>query len=295
MAPRNLRGWLPDVPDHRDFLFRAAPPAAVPPAADVRALLNPPPDQGNLGSCVGNSVTSDAEWVWKKEVGIPADFSRLFVYYEARKIGGFPTSQDTGCFIRDAIKVLANLGVCLESTMPYDVSKFAVAPSSAALKEASEYQALYYYRCTTLDAIKSSIGVDGYPVVGGFSVPESIYSAATSKTGIVSYPAPDEAMVGGHAVIFVGYDDAKQLLTFQNSWGGSWGDGGYGYLPYAYVTNGLADDFWTLRTLEIPPPPPPPPAPKPTPKPRRPRPAPKPRRRGPVRRYITRVRARVRR
>ena len=285
MAERHLRGWLPDVPDHRDLPFRLAAPRPAPPTADVGALVNPAPDQSTIGSCVGNSSSSGLEAFYRRAGKGPVDFSRLFVYWHARLLGGFPTSQDTGCYIRDAMKVLAKYGACFEATWPYDISKYTVQPPPAAIAEAEQHQVLYYYRCADLDAIRASIGLDGFPVVGGFSVPDSIYSAETTKTGVVRYPAAGNKILGGHAVLFVGYDDTKRLLKFQNSWGTGWGQGGFGYLPYEFMLNGLADDFWTIRDAEIPapaPPPPPPPLPPPAPRPT-PTPLPRRKRRGFVR------------
>ena len=87
-------------------------------------------------------------------------------------------------------------------------------------------------------------------MVGGFRCPKSLFSEGTTKTGILEY-APTKGFDGGHAVVFTGYDDVKKLLQFQNSWGESWGDNGYGYLPYAYVDKGYADDFWTIRLAEV--------------------------------------------
>lgn len=263
MDTRNLSGWLPDRPDHRDRILKALPGATIPAVADVSQFCNAVPDQANLGSCVGNSSTSALEWLYRKEKKTPVDFSRLYVYYHARKIGGFPVSQDTGCYIRDAIKVLAKQGTCYEPTWPYILNKFSVQPPPIADTEAAKHQALYYFRCVGLNSIKDSIGVSGYPVVGGFSVPSSIYSAETSRTGIIRYPSGTDKIIGGHAVIFVGFNDSTQLLKFQNSWGTGWGANGYGYLDYKFIQNGLADDFWTVRTIEMVDTPPSPP-PKPT-------------------------------
>jgi C1A family cysteine protease len=53
--------------------------------------------------------------------------------------------------------------------------------------------------------------------------------------------------LGGHALLVVGYDDATQCFTVRNSWGDSWGDKGYCYIPYKYLTNSnLSSDFWVL-------------------------------------------------
>ena len=60
-----------------------------------------------------------------------------------------------------------------------------------------------------------------------------------------------DAAVGGHAVMAVGYDDAKQWFIVRNSWGGGWGIKGYFTLPYAYLTDeNLASDFWTIRVVQ---------------------------------------------
>ena len=92
---------------------------------------------------------------------------------------------------------------------------------------------------------------DGCPFIFGFSVYESFESDAVAATGIVPMPGKTETCLGGHAVMAVGYDDSKQWIIVRNSWGPDWGDKGYFYLPYAYITNNnLADDFWTIRLVK---------------------------------------------
>lgn len=91
----------------------------------------------------------------------------------------------------------------------------------------------------------------GFPFVFGFAVYESFESKEVKKTGIMPMPKLDERMVGGHAVCAVGYDDTKKYFIIRNSWGDTWGDKGYFYMPYAYIiNNSLAADFWTIRDIE---------------------------------------------
>jgi C1A family cysteine protease len=55
-------------------------------------------------------------------------------------------------------------------------------------------------------------------------------------------------MLGGHAVLAVGYDDNAQRFIVRNSWGRRWGIAGYFTMPYAYLADdNLAADFWTIR------------------------------------------------
>jgi C1A family cysteine protease len=86
--------------------------------------------------------------------------------------------------------------------------------------------------------------------VFGFTVYESFEGDAVAKTGEVSMPGPSEKVLGGHAVVAVGYDDSTQRFIVRNSWGPGWGMGGYFTIPYAYLTDSnLADDFWTVRLV----------------------------------------------
>ena len=77
-----------------------------------------------------------------------------------------------------------------------------------------------------------------------------------NANGEFAFPGPSDAVQGGHAIVAVGYDDDRQIgsekgaLKIRNSWGTGWGESGYGWLPYAYVEQGLADDFWSLFKLD---------------------------------------------
>jgi C1A family cysteine protease len=89
---------------------------------------------------------------------------------------------------------------------------------------------------------------EGYPFVFGFTVFESFQ--AITKNGMMPMPKPKEQRLGGHAVMAVGYDDAKKMFIVRNSWTKNWGDQGYFYMPYSYISDtNRADDFWTIRLV----------------------------------------------
>lgn len=248
---RHMFGWRRDLPDHRDLLYQIILPGKrLPVSVDLRSGCTRIENQFHIGSCTANASTSAMEFLAKK-LGRPCpDLSRLFVYFATRVwvAGGKPT-EDTGATIRDVMKALATYGACLEDVWPYETPRFTQTPSAKARTDARNRQITVYYRCPNLKAIKQSLA-EGHPVTGGFAVPSSIDGYETERTGIVAYPSATEKFVGGHAVLFVGYDDRTRRLTFQNSWGANWGDKGFGYLPYDYVENWLANDFWTIRQEE---------------------------------------------
>jgi C1A family cysteine protease len=252
--PRKIQryGWIPDLPDHRDKLYEA--PAEVlqnlPPSVDLRPQCPPVYDQGELGSCTANAIAGALEFLQKME-SLPQVFipSRLFIYYNERAMEG-TVGTDSGAMIRDGIKSVNAQGAPPESLWPYDIANFTVRPPAQAYQAASQYTAISYMSLTqALNQLKGCLA-SGYPFVFGMTVYESFESPQVARTGQVSMPSPGEATVGGHAVLAVGYDDTNEWLLVRNSWGSSWGMGGYFTLPYAYATNpNLVDDFWTIRVV----------------------------------------------
>jgi C1A family cysteine protease len=256
-------GWKPDLPDHRDFLFAAAPAivAALPAKVDLRPGCPPVYNQGQLGSCTANAIAAAIEFDLKKESLPEFTPSRLFIYYNERVLEGTSPSVDSGAAIRDGIKSVAAQGVCKEASWPYDDTntdpnpcpkcKFAKKPSPNCYKEALQRKVKAYQRLNSavLNTLKGCLA-GGYPFVFGFTVYQSFEGPQVAQTGIVSMPGPLEKTVGGHAVVAVGYDDSTQRFIVRNSWGAGWGIQGYCMMPYDYLTNtNLADDFWAIQTI----------------------------------------------
>ena len=74
---------------------------------------------------------------------------------------------------------------------------------------------------------------------------------AVARTGNMPMPAPREGVVGGHAVLAVGYNDRENRFRMRNSWGSQWGMKGYFTMPYAYLLDqNLSDDFWQVTLIK---------------------------------------------
>ena len=266
LEPGHLRisryGWKPDLPDHRDFLFAPSPAtaAALPTKVDLRPKCPPVYDQGQLGSCTANAIAGAIEFDQIKQGLTEFTPSRLFIYYNERILESTPPSVDSGAQIRDGIKSVASQGVCKEKSWPYsDQNKapnpcptctYAKKPSAACYKEAKLHTIKVYQRLNSavINVLKGCLA-GGYPFVFGFTVYQSFESQQVANTGIVPMPGPQEKVVGGHAVVAVGYDDSTRQFIVRNSWSATWGLKGYCMMPYGYLTDtNLADDFWTIQT-----------------------------------------------
>jgi len=232
--------------DERDYqlmsILNVHATVKLPKMIDLRNLCPHVFDQGQLGSCTANAGVAAREMLNK----LPVTLSRLFQYYNERLIENDIT-KDGGAQMRDIGNAITTYGICLESTCPYDITKFENKPSPQAYTEALAYKIISYYSVPDLNGIKQVLALKQQPVLIGIDVYSSFESATVAKTGIVPLPKKSESMLGGHAICAVGYDDTKKWLICRNSWGETWGDKGYFYLPYTYVSKKYAYDFWCLQ------------------------------------------------
>jgi len=206
-------------------------------------------DQGQLGSCTANAIGAAIEFDQQKQGTAAFVPSRLFIYYNERVIER-TVAQDSGAQIRDGMKAVATLGAPRETEWPYNIKKFAVKPSAAAYADAKQDIVTAYTRVVQSLAQFQGCLASGYPFVFGFTVYESFESDAVAKNGVMPMPAPREKVLGGHAVLAVGYDGKRRVFIVRNSWGSGWGAKGYFFMPYEYLLNpSLASDFWTIRSV----------------------------------------------
>jgi C1A family cysteine protease len=245
-------GWIPDLPDHRDFLY--APHRkflrALPSRVDLRNNCPPIYHQGKLHSCTANAIAAAVQFDQMKQ-SRPQIFrpSRLFIYYNERAIER-SIHSDSGAQIRSGIKSVAKRGVCPERFWPYRTRKFRQKPSRKCYVEAAKHPALIYHRVRRTLAHMKACLASGYPFIFGFTVYESFHSKKVTHTGRASMPVRHDKCRGGHAVLAVGYEQIQRRFIVRNSWGRKWGTRGYFTLPYGYFTNHhLSEDFWTIRVV----------------------------------------------
>ncbi len=278
-------GWIPDYPDIRDFTedteevrealrptglmgrprtgTRTRPPASV----DLREWCPAVENQGRLGSCTAHAGVGAIEYYEQKAFGRHTEASRLFLYKATRNL--MKLKGDTGAYLRMTIGAMVLFGVPPEEYWPYRdaAAAFDREPPAFCYAYALNFKTIRYYRHdppgtaaeTVVDRLRNYLAA-GHPAMFGFTVYGSIDQAETG--GRIPFPGPREKIEGGHAVVAVGYDDAlpvgnaaggpetKGALLIRNSWGREWGDKGYGWLPYEYVRQGLAEDFWSVLKKE---------------------------------------------
>jgi C1A family cysteine protease len=238
-------GCKRDKKDNRDYLMRAyLPVSKIPAKVDYASAMTPVRDQGDEGTCVAFSTVAGMKEYqeqvdWKKYM----ELSPRFLYSECKKIDGYPNSEGTN--IRFAMKVLKVLGTCMESFWPYQPHQDD-KPKSGAKADATKFRELSYARILDLNELRMSIAQKG-PCVIGVEVYQGMMD---TKTGKVPMPKTGEQTLGGHAICAVGYDDAKKLIKFKNSWTAQWGDKGYGYLPYAYIQKYMMDAWSSVDIID---------------------------------------------
>jgi C1A family cysteine protease len=260
---RHYYGWKRDTSNSTDDLLQASTNADEfhnfivsttldnIKLVDLRSTFPVVYNQDKLGSCTANAIAAAYEYDEikqnEKDVFIP---SRLFIYYNERKMEG-SVDTDSGAEIRDGFRSIRVDGVCSEDMWKYDITKFNECPTQECYDDAKNHKSIEYKRVVQSQEQLKQCLIEGFPFVFGFNVYSSFETQEVAETGIMPIPKKGEELLGGHAVCAVGFDDNKRVFIVRNSWGDSWGDKGYFYMPYAFITNtSQCSDFWTVRKIK---------------------------------------------
>jgi len=226
----------------------------LPNIVDLRSLLNPIEEQYTLGSCVGNALASILEYFYFYTTGHRKIFSRLFIYYNARMMEDEiskrnATETDSGADLQFAIVSLFKYGCCEEQFWPFYEHLINIQPNDQAYENGQNY------RLNELSRLSNNINqlreclAEGYPFVMAIKI---FPSFASNHHGFIPMPKSHEkSSQYRHAVVCVGYIHSERVFIIRNSHGIQWGDHGYGYLPYEYVTNKiLTKDLWAIKSVQ---------------------------------------------
>lgn len=277
----DLRDYTEERQDIHDVAGRLrianiSDPSALPNKIDLRQWCSPIENQGHLGSCTAHAAVGVVEYFEKRAHQNYIDGSRLFVYKATRKLMG--VVGDTGAWLRNTMGALCLCGVPPERYWPYTDNTqpgpsgeptFDDDPSAFVYSVADNYETVQYF-ChdpvghdivpdKLLLSIKRYLAAGVPSMFGFYGFPSA---NASNVRGAFPFPCDREQAIWGHAVVAVGYDDTlkikntrcntetKGALLIRNSWGTNWGEDGYGWLPYAYVSKRIAMDFWSIIKME---------------------------------------------
>lgn len=257
-------GWYPDLPDRRDYtldhervglcLSDLPELAERPSSVEWRTACTPCPERLDIGEC-GGSIHCCLELLEQtlfRVQGSHRALSRPFVHHNAERMA--QAQGEPPLSLRMAWKTIQRIGVLAESLWPAEPGCQPLEPDAFAYGAASHYPELRYVRldhrdrtgAETLDSVRSCLAA-GF--LCSFGIP---LGSTAGEAGEIAFPTAFDDLQGGQALLAVGYDDRRRIrsdrgcLLVRGGWGRDWGEEGYGWLPYAYVREKLALDFWTI-------------------------------------------------
>lgn len=241
-------GWLPDTPDWRDHDYKLHMPGPLLPKVDLREYAPEVYDQGDIGSCTAQALCGCYHYNELK-TSHPNTFkpSAMFVYYNERVILG-TVDVDSGAMLRDGIKSMAKQGVCREEMWPYNPEFLWPKPTDTAYAFAATEVVTKYERIPQSLTFMRDCLCHGHPFVFGTMLYDNFFEVGSD--GVVGMPRPGDKDCGGHAMACFGFDHERRMFLVRNSWGSGWGENGYCWMPYDYLTtSGLSEDFWTIQAV----------------------------------------------
>lgn len=201
-------GCKPSVLNGTEKIFQPSKTMVLPQEYTFQSQMPPVLNQGQTNMCVTYAVGSHVDWninMSKKTLCKDNNVDRKGIYSARTTMG------DNGMQIKEALNYLKSKGVKTNVGV-MKIDNYAKVNSEINLKQAL---------------------IANGPCVGGLMC----YNDSTEfwKKG---YNKP----LGGHAISIVGY--TKDGFIIRNSWGTSYGKGGYSILKYSDFNNFF--ELWTI-------------------------------------------------
>lgn len=249
-AQRRL-GWSPNPLDERDFDFEELGLQSVADHRTLRGYAPPALKQGGVPSCVAHAAAG-AIMIRERQLGIlPKIPSRLFMFFNSRRMHDNPVKL-TGTYLRTCFKALQKFGVPDEEFWPYSTRARRINRRPGwdpYMKAFARRDGNYYAIRSTGDELVSAIKraiTAGYPVAFGTPVNRDFLNPEGPK--VVS--RPKSGIVGGHAMLIIGYEtgaEGQTIFEVLNSWGPDWRHHGRVYLREDYIRWRRTHDFTIVR------------------------------------------------
>lgn len=216
-------------------------------------------NQEKRNTCSVFAIIGLLEFEYAHQLGQKVNLSVEYLNWASNKVTG---KIEDGSFFSDALKAIGEYGICEDSLFPYseNIDTEKLEPSAAALKDGknrmkAETVWIKEWNPDTgmtedqIQQVKTQIRAD-HPVAIGFQWPKREEQYQKLVNGMMAIP-PREGVFDGHSVIIVGYKDdisapGGGYFIFRNSHGISFGEEGYGKMPYKYASK-YANDGVTVR------------------------------------------------
>ena len=198
---------------------------------DLRAYFPPIEDQGPYPTCCSFATCSAFEYFTRIN-NQEQKTSKYYLYHHA-KLGNYNTE---GLSIYDALKTF-QAGVCKDELWPYEPTNYKVVPPEDLEEDAAKQQVFNFAPIGLNEEDFFSALSEGFPIVIELRLYKSFH---TAEKGVIPVPHDSEILSGthgNHAMVVVGYSIAEKHFIVRNSWGDSWGDSGYCYIPFHYILN----------------------------------------------------------
>lgn len=254
-------------PDQLRGIPLAATPfagAELPAKVDLSDRLPTPGQQGRQNSCVAWTVAYALKSYQEQNenrwgLSAPAHvFSPAFLYNQLNN------GSDGGIYFADALNFVSSNGAATFDQMPYSDTDFHTQPSQAAKNSARIYRIDTWRQVNVQDTkeVKAQLAA-GYPVMIGAMVDQGFQALRAGE----SWRQHSGKALGGHAMLLVGYDDARGAFRVMNSWGAQWSDHGFAWIDYTFFRTAVREAYVAKDAQDGagPAPTPPPPGPSPTP------------------------------
>ena len=221
-------------------------------SVDLRSNFTIPKNQGTLGTCSAFAMVSIFEYIMKKANPSNPDLSEMFVFYNAVDTGGvnWKDKLKEGISFFEAVSAMSALGICSEDLCPYGEN--LIKPSPEAYEDGKTRLVKTVKNVEiTHEALTSALS-EGYPVAISLRIFDSFQA---DGNGFIYRPTDQQIKdhdEGNHALVICGFSEDDKVYIVRNSWGTSFGDKGYCYIPFSYIDDpALCNQACIITDVEV--------------------------------------------